>query len=54
MLILTRKKGQKIVLYDKEKRFICSILTHRIRGSIVSLGITAPTEIQILREELVR
>lgn len=50
MLVLTRKVGQKIVLPS------CNtvITITAIRGSQVNLGIAAPPEITVNREEVAR
>jgi carbon storage regulator len=49
MLVLTRKLGERIVLPG------CSITitVTAIKGGTVRLGIDAPAEIAVLREELV-
>jgi carbon storage regulator len=46
MLVLTRKEGEKIIIGD----VIISIVS--VRGKSVRIGIDAPKEIKILREEL--
>lgn len=47
MLILTRKVGESILLGDDVK-----IVVKEVRGSQVRIGIDAPEEIPIYREEL--
>ena len=47
MLVLTRKVGQKLVIGDD-----ITIVVNRISGNRVSLGIEAPAEVPIIREEL--
>ena len=47
MLILTRKAGEKIVIGDQVKVYIIEI-----RGQQVRLGIEAPVETPIYREEV--
>lgn len=46
MLVLTRKKGQTISIGDKIKIIVCGF-----QGKQVRLGIQAPDEIQILRDD---
>lgn len=50
MLILSRQRGQRIVLPG------CSVTLTviAIEGNRVRLGITAPAEVAVLRDELVR
>jgi carbon storage regulator CsrA len=48
MLILTRKIGETVVLPS----IGVSVTVMRVRGQGVRLGITAPVEIQIQREEI--
>jgi carbon storage regulator len=50
MLVLTRKRGQRIVIPG------CSvtITIAAVKGDAVRLGIAAPAEVSVLREELVR
>ncbi len=47
MLVLTRKHGEKIIIDDKVE---ISVLT--IRGSQVRIGINAPEDVSIHREEV--
>ena len=49
MLVLSRKRGQRIVIPN------CSITITiaAIKGDWVRLGIAAPAEVAVLREELV-
>jgi carbon storage regulator len=50
MLVLSRKRGQRIVIPG------CSvtITIAAVKGDTVRLGIAAPAEVSVLREELVR
>jgi carbon storage regulator len=48
MLVLTRKNGEKIVIGGD-----IEITVVEIRGNHVRLGIEAPKEVSVLREELV-
>ncbi len=48
MLVLTRKPGQRIVIDDRITVTVLEVQGHRIR-----LGIEAPKEIPIRREELI-
>ncbi len=47
MLVLSRKVGQKIVLGDQ-----VTITINRISGGRVSLGITVPPGVRVVRSEL--
>ena len=47
MLVLTRKSGEEVVIEG-----IVRIAVLEIRGKQVRLGITAPADIAILRQEL--
>ena len=49
MLVLSRKKNERILLGDT-----ITIDVLRCRGDQVRLGITAPPEMKIMREEIVR
>lgn len=48
MLVLSRKIGERIVINDHITVEVLQIIGNRVR-----LGITAPTGVPILREELV-
>jgi carbon storage regulator len=50
MLVLTRKRGERIVIPGCE----VTITVANIKGDRVRLGIAAPAEVAVLREELVR
>lgn len=47
MLVLTRKKGERVVI---DERIVIEVL--EVFAGKIRLGITAPPEIMILREEL--
>lgn len=47
MLVLTRKPGQSVFIGDEIK-----ITLHSIRGNQVRLGIDAPSDVRIYREEI--
>lgn len=47
MLVLSRKKGQKIIIADNIEIDIIDI-----QGDVVRLGISAPAEIKIFRGEI--
>lgn len=47
MLVLSRKVGQKILLGDR-----ITITVVRVNGGGVRLGIEAPAELPVLREEM--
>jgi carbon storage regulator len=47
MLVLSRKVGQELVIGDNIR-----ITVNRVGGSRVTLGITAPEEVRIVRAEL--
>ena len=47
MLVLTRKKGQKLIINDNIEITILDT-----RGESVKIGINAPKEVSIFREEL--
>jgi carbon storage regulator len=49
MLVLTRKIGEMVRIADSVTVQVLSV-----RGSQVSLGITAPADVRIFREELYR
>ena len=48
MLVLSRKPGEKILIGDK-----ISITVVRIAPGIVRIGVDAPEDLPILREELI-
>ena len=48
MLVLTRKVGQRILIGEK-----ISVTVVQIAGGGVRLGIEAPTELPVIRQELV-
>ena len=48
MLVLSRKPGERILIGDK-----ISITVVRIAPGIVRIGVDAPADLPILREELV-
>ncbi len=47
MLVLTRKKGQKLIIADN-----IEITILETRGESVKIGVNAPKEITIFREEI--
>jgi len=49
MLVLSRKKGQSIVLQDK-----IEITVLEVEGDTIKLGISAPKEVPIIRKELLQ
>jgi carbon storage regulator len=49
MLVLTRKAGEKIVI---DNNIVVEVL--EVCGQRVRLGLTAPTDVHIAREELLR
>jgi carbon storage regulator len=49
MLVLTRRPGERIVIDDR-----ITVTVLEVQGNRIRLGIEAPKEIPILREELVR
>jgi len=48
MLVLSRKVGERIVIDDN-----VTVVINRIVGNRVSVGIEAPTDVRIVRGELV-
>jgi carbon storage regulator len=48
MLVLSRKSGEKILIGDK-----ISITVVRIAPGIVRIGVEAPEDLPVLREELI-
>lgn len=53
MLILTRKIGESIYLFHKGVKIKISLLRPIINGHNSTIGIDAPQEVRIMREELV-
>ncbi len=51
MLVLTRKLGQQLVMRIGREEVILGIL--RISGGRVRVGIDAPSQVAVLRQELV-
>ena len=49
MLVLTRKLGQRIVIDGR-----ITVTVVRVQGRQIQLGVEAPKEIPIKREELIR
>lgn len=49
MLVLSRKKGQSIVVQDK-----IEITVLEVEGDTIKLGISAPKEVSIIRKELLQ
>lgn len=49
MLVLSRKVGEEIVIGDRIRVKVLSV-----RGNQIRLGFTAPQDVQIQREELIR
>ena len=47
MLVLTRKKGQKLIINDN-----IEVIVLETKGDSVKIGINAPREISIFREEI--
>lgn len=47
MLVITRKRNEKLLI-DKA---VVTIL--KITGAVVTLGVTAPSEVAVLRQELI-
>lgn len=55
MLVLTRKRDERIYIGDDVVITISAILDHQhrpIEGARVRVGITAPKEVIVLREEV--
>lgn len=51
MLILTRRLGEKVIINENEDKKI-AITVVEVLGDRIKLGINAPKNIKILREEL--
>ena len=49
MLVLTRKPGERIVIGED-----ITVTVLEVQGNRIRLGIEAPKEIPVMREELVR
>jgi carbon storage regulator len=49
MLVLTRRKNQSIVIGDQ---IVVTVL--EVKGDQIRLGITAPRDVQVYREELLK
>jgi carbon storage regulator len=47
MLVLSRKKGQSIVIQEN-----IEITILEVEGDVIKIGISAPKEVQIMRKEL--
>ncbi|TFE29030.1 carbon storage regulator CsrA [Cohnella luojiensis] len=47
MLVLSRKKGQSVIIQDQ-----IEVTILEIDGETIKLGISAPREVQIVRKEL--
>jgi carbon storage regulator len=48
MLVLTRRIGERIIIND---RIVVEVL--QVKGNTIRLGIQAPPEVAVLREELI-
>ena len=48
MLVLTRKPGERIVIDDR-----ITVTVLEVQGNQIRLGIEAPKEIPVMREELI-
>lgn len=51
MLCLSRRVGQRIIIGDPPNEIVLTVLG--AHGEIVRLGIQAPADVRILREELI-
>ena len=49
MLVLTRRPGESLVVGDDIEITICNVRNNQVR-----IGITAPADVQIYREEIYR
>ena len=47
MLVLSRKEGQQILIGDDVK-----IVVNWIRGNTVSIGVSAPKDVRVMRPEV--
>lgn len=52
MLCLSRKKNEKLVLIDKENGRRIEVILIHVKPDKVRLGIVAPREVEVWREEL--
>ena len=52
MLVLTRRMGERIVIGPIDGKMITIVIVDLARGK-VRLGFDAPSDIQIMREELI-
>lgn len=50
MLVLTRKKNEKLILTDGN--VYIEVMVVRVRGDQVQLGVTAPREVRVVRGEI--
>lgn len=53
MLIIERRKGERVLLREKADGTPVWLEVMEVRGGKVRLGITAPSSVAIVREELV-
>jgi carbon storage regulator CsrA len=51
VLVLTREKGDKIILYDAKGLYI-EVVVADVCGGKVRIGVTAPQHIKVDREEI--
>ena len=49
MLVLTRKIGERIII---DNRIVVEVMA--VQGQRIRLGVTAPADVSIMREELVK
>lgn len=52
MLLLSRKKGERIRLFDNSGNQIAIVVVHEIERNNVSIGFEASRDISIYREEV--